>query len=383
MTEPALFQNFSDLLLWFFFAVMTAAVIVAVLRPLRRSKAAGGADREVALYRDQLAEVERDVERGVIELAEAEAAKVEVSRRLLAAADALEKEHGGAGARNPLSVRAVGLAIMVAVPIVSLCLYLSLGSPGLPDEPFKERMAAPVDQMPLDALVLRVEEHLKADPKDVRGWEVLAPAYVRQRRFDDAVNAWSQAIALGGENAARLAARGEARVFAAGSIVPEARDDFSKAVELDPLEPRAQYYLGVAEVEAGKKDAAIARWKKLLGAAPKDVPWRAGLEAELSQVENPDKAAATAPGPNAAQVGAAASMSPEERQKMIEGMVGGLAARLEKSPNDIEGWLRLIRAYGVLGKKPEAQAALAKARETFAKDKASLSRLDEAEKTLP
>jgi cytochrome c-type biogenesis protein CcmH len=244
-------------------------------------------------------------------------------------------------------------------------------------------MAAPVDQMPLDALVLRVEEHLKADAKDVRGWEVLAPAYVRQRRFDDAVNAWSQAIALGGENAARLAARGEARVFAAGSIVPEARDDFSKAVELDPLEPRAQYYLGVAEVEAGKKDAAIARWKKLLGAAPKDAPWRAGLEAELSQVENPDKAAATAPGPNAAQVGAAASMSPEERQKMIEGMVGGLAARLEKSPNDIEGWLRLIRAYGVLGKKPEAQAALAKARETFAKDKASLSRLDEAEKTLP
>ncbi|MEN6541976.1 c-type cytochrome biogenesis protein CcmI [Parvibaculum sp.] len=376
-------QTFSDLLLWFFFAVMTAAVIAAVLRPLRRTKAAGGADREVALYRDQLAEVERDVERGVIEPAEAEAAKVEVSRRLLAAADAMENERARPGVRNGFSARAVALAVIVAVPAISLGLYLALGSPGLPDEPFKERMAAPVEQLPLDALVLRVEEHLKADPKDLRGWEVLAPAYVRQRRFDDAANAWSQAIALGGETAARLAARGEAKVFAAGGIAPKAHDDFQKAVALDPHEPRAQYYLGAAEVEAGKKDAAIARWKSLLASAPKDAPWRASLEAELARLENPGASGATAPGPDAAQVGAAANMSPEERQKMIEGMVGGLAARLEKSPNDIEGWLRLVRAYGVLGKKPEALASLAKARQAFVNDKAALARLDEAEKALP
>lgn len=376
-------QTLSDLLLWFLFAAMTAGVILGVLRPLRRKKAASGAEREVALYRDQLAEVERDVERGVIEPAEGEAAKVEVSRRLLAAADALEEERADVGVRTGLSARAVALVIMVALPVFSLGLYLALGSPGLPDQPFKERMAAPVEQLPIDALVLRVEEHLKSDPKDVRGWEVLAPAYIRQRRYDDAANAWSQAIALGGESAARLAARGEARVFAAGGLSPEAREDFRKAAALDTHEPRAQYYLGAAEVEDDKKDAATARWKALLASAPKDAPWRASLEAELAQLENPAASNANAPGPNASQVGAAASMSPEDRQKMIEGMVGGLAARLEKSPNDIDGWLRLIRAYGVLGKKPDAQAALAKARQAFATDKLALARLDEAEKALP
>ncbi len=376
-------QTLSDLLLWFLFAAMTAGVILGVLRPLRRKKAASGAEREVALYRDQLAEVERDVERGVIEPAEGEAAKVEVSRRLLAAADALEEERADVGVRTGLSARAVALVIMVALPVFSLGLYLALGSPGLPDQPFKERMAAPVEQLPIDALVLRVEEHLKSDPKDVRGWEVLAPAYIRQRRYDDAANAWSQAIALGGESAARLAARGEARVFAAGGLSPEAREDFRKAAALDTHEPRAQYYLGAAEVEDDKKDAATARWKALLASAPKDAPWRASLEAELAQLENPAASNANAPGPNASQVGAAASMSPEDRQKMIEGMVGGLAARLEKSPNDIDGWLRLIRAYGVLGKKPDAQAALAKARQTFATDKLALARLDEVEKALP
>ena len=376
-------QTLSDLLLWFLFAAMTAGVILGVLRPLRRKKAASGAEREVALYRDQLAEVERDVERGVIEPAEGEAAKVEVSRRLLAAADALEEERADVGVRTGLSARAVALVIMVALPVFSLGLYLALGSPGLPDQPFKERMAAPVEQLPIDALVLRVEEHLKSDPKDVRGWEVLAPAYIRQRRYDDAANAWSQAIALGGESAARLAARGEARVFAAGGLSPEAREDFRKAAALDTHEPRAQYYLGAAEVEDDKKDAATARWKALLASAPKDAPWRASLEAELAQLENPAASSANAPGPNASQVGAAASMSPEDRQKMIEGMVGGLAARLEKSPNDIDGWLRLIRAYGVLGKKPDAQAALAKARQAFATDKLALARLDEAEKALP
>ncbi|KAB7741574.1 c-type cytochrome biogenesis protein CcmI [Parvibaculum sedimenti] len=381
-------QTLSDLPLWFLFAVLTAGVILAVLRPLRRKRVAGGDDREVTLYRDQLAEVERDVERGVIEPAEAEAAKVEVSRRLLAAAEALEKERAEAGGRKGLSGRGVALAISIAVPVFSMALYLALGSPGLPDQPFNARMAAPVEQLPIDALVLRVEEHLKADPKDLRGWEVLAPAYIRQRRYDDAANAWSQAIALGGESAARLAARGEARVFAAGGLAPEAREDFRKAAALDPHEPRAQYYLGVAEVEDGKKDAAIARWKALLASAPGNASWRPSLEAELARLENPNapRANATmsnAPGPNAAQLGAAANMSPEDRQKMIEGMVGGLAARLEKSPDDIEGWLRLIRAYGVLGKKPEAQAALAQARRTFTSDKAALARLDEAEKALP
>lgn len=357
---------------------MTAGVIVAVLRPLGRRQSAGADGREIALYRDQLAEVERDLERGAIEPAEAEAARVEVSRRLLAAADAQEKEAGATGGQG-LSRRFVAMAIVIAVPALALVVYLGLGSPGLPDQPFAARMAGPVEKLPIDALVLRVEQHLKEDPKDLRGWEVLAPAYVRQRRYQDAAEAWSRAIELDGETALRLAARGEAEVFAAkGIVVPAAREDFAKAVALDPQEPRAQYYMGVAEIEDGKKDAAAARWKAMIASAPADAPWRASIESELARLENPN-----APGPDAGQVDAAANMSPQARQKMIEGMVGGLAARLDKAPNDIEGWLRLIRAYGVLGKRTEAEAALGRARTVFAGDKAALSRLDAAEKALP
>lgn len=370
-----------EIVLWLLFAAMTGAAIAALLRPLSRRIEAEADHRELDLYKDQLAEISRDLERGLIEPVEAEAAKVEVSRRLIAAADALEKRKAEGAGKRGKARRSTALAIIVALPAISLAIYLALGSPALPDLPFSQRMAAPVDKLPLDALVLRVEQHLKDDPKDIRGWEVLGPAYIRQQRYADAVNAWSEAIALGGETAGRLAARGEARALAEGGVVvPAAREDFAKAAGLDPKEPRAQYYLGIAEIEDGKKDAAAKRWKALLASAPKDAPWRPSVEAELAALENPGQAQ---PGPTADQVGAAANMSPEARQQMIEGMVGKLAARLEKAPNDLQGWLRLIRAYGVLGKRAEAEAALARARATFAGDKAALASLDEAEKDLP
>lgn len=370
-----------EIVLWLLFAAMTGAAIAALLRPLSRRIEAEADHRELDLYKDQLAEISRDLERGLIEPVEAEAAKVEVSRRLIAAADALEKRKAEGAGKRGKARRSTALAIIVALPAISLAIYLALGSPALPDLPFSQRMAAPVDKLPLDALVLRVEQHLKDDPKDIRGWEVLGPAYIRQQRYADAVNAWSEAIALGGETAGRLAARGEARALAEGGVVvPAAREDFAKAAALDPKEPRAQYYLGIAEIEDGKKDAAAKRWKALLASAPKDAPWRPSVEAELAALENPGQAQ---PGPTADQVGAAANMSPEARQQMIEGMVGKLAARLEKAPNDLQGWLRLIRAYGVLGKRAEAETALARARATFAGDKAALASLDEAEKDLP
>lgn len=363
-----------NLLLWLGFAVMTAAVVWALLRPFGRQPEIEGQARDVELYRDQLAEVSRDLERGVIAPAEAEAAKIEVSRRLLAAADAAERE-GAAPRRSP---RFVALLMLLAVPLLSLGLYLDLGSPDLPDVPFAPRVAGPANELPLDALVLKVEQHLKSDPADLRGWEVLAPAYIRQGNFPAAATAWSRAILLGGETAARLAARGEAEVLAANGVVtPAARDDFAKAVEKDAHEPRAQFYLGIADVQDNKKDEAVARWTKLLASAPKDAPWRASVEAELAGLKNP------APGPTAEQADAAANMTPEARQQMIEGMVSGLAARLDKKPDDLAGWLRLVRAYGVLGKRPEADAALGKARAIFASDKAALAELDAAEKGLP
>ncbi len=369
---------FSGLPLWLIFAALTGAVIWALLRPLKtaRERQAGGS--EVALYRDQLAELSRDVERGLIGENEAEAARIEISRRLIVAADAAERE-SAAPAASRGSRRLAIVAIVVALPVFSLALYLTLGSPELPDMPFTARMDKPVTELPLDALVLKVEQHLKDNPEDLRGWEVVAPGYMRQGRFAEAAGAWSRAIAIGGETSGRLAARGEAEVMGAnGAVPPEARADFAKAVALDPKEPRAQFYLGLADAQEGKKDAAAKRWTELLATAPKDAPWRAGVEAELA-----DLTGKAPPGPTAEQAGAAADMAPEARKQMIEGMVAKLAARLDESPNDIEGWLRLIRSYGVLGKPAEAKEALARARKTFAADPASLARLDDAEKSLP
>jgi cytochrome c-type biogenesis protein CcmH len=364
------------LLLWIGFAVMTGAVVWALLRPLAKRSEGKGDAQDLALYRDQLAEVSRDLERGVIAPLEAEAAKIEVSRRLLAAADAVEREKATPGGRR--SPRAIALLVMLAVPVLSLGLYLSLGSPDMPDVPFAPRVTGPADQLPLDALVLKVEQHLKDNPADLRGWEVLGPAYIRQGNFTAAITAWSRAIILGGETGSRFAARGEAEVLSANGVVtPSAREDFVKAVKLNAHEPRAQFYLGIADVQDGKKDAAARRWKALLAAAPKNAPWRASVEAELRSLTNP------ASGPTAEQAGAAADMTPEARQQMIEGMVSGLATRLDKNPNDLAGWLRLIRAYGVLGKHGEAEAALSRARTTFATDKSALAELDAAEKSLP
>lgn len=363
-----------NLLLWIVFAVLTGGVIWALLVPMqpkgKRATRAKDESEDVTLYRDQLAEVARDVERGVMGAAEAESARIEVSRRLLAATDAAQKAEA-----TPVrsSSRIVGLAMILCVPVLSLGIYLAVGSPDLPDAPFAPRIAGPASDLPLDALVLKVEQHLKEHPDDVRGWEVLAPAYIRQRNFQAAVSAWSRTMALGGETAARLAARGEAEVFAAdGSLTPAARQDFAQAVSLEPSEPRAQYYLGLADIEDGHKEKAIARWKKLLADAPKDAPWRGSIEGELAALENP--------GPSAADAQAAADMTPEDRQQMIESMVGRLADRLEQKPDDLSGWLRLIRAYGVLGKPDAAASALTKARATFASDPSALKALDAAAK---
>lgn len=370
----------ANLLLWIGFALLTGCVIWGLLIPFKAKRAreatVAESGKDVALYRDQLAEVERDVERGVMGEAEAEAARIEVSRRLLAAVDANKSDV----APSKTSPRSIALAMIVFIPAVSLGLYLMLGSPEVPDEPFAPRVAGPANELPLDALVYKVEQHLKEKPGDLQGWEVLGPAYVRQRNFPGAITAWTRAMELGGVTAARLAARGEAEFFMSnGSMTPEAQDDFEKAVKLDPLEPRAQYYLGLADIRDGNKDKAIARWKKLLANAPKDAPWRASVEADLAKLLQP----APLGGPTMADAQAAGNMTPEARQQMISTMVARLAGRLEQNPNDLPGWLRLIRSYGVLGKLDEAKQALVTARKTFAGDKSALAQLDDAEKALP
>ena len=190
------------MMLWIIFAVMTAAAVSAVLWPLGRKPRAlgGGSDRLV--YQDQLLEIDRDRAAGLIGEPEAESARIEISRRLLAAADA-EAPAAPAAAQPLWRRRVAAIAVIVVVPAVALGFYLKLGSPDVPDQSAFARVNTLPDHQSIAGLVSQVEAHLASNPNDGAGWEVLAPVYLRTGRFDDAVMAWRKAIALNGDSPAR------------------------------------------------------------------------------------------------------------------------------------------------------------------------------------
>ena len=199
--------------LWFVFALMTVAAIFAVLWPLGRSAPAAADGSEAVVYKDQLAEIDRDMAAGLIGPAEAEAARVEISRRLLAAADG-EREPP---VKSNLHLRrSAALLALIGLPIVAGAFYLPLGSPQLGDFPLAARSRVADANQPLNNLVAQVEAHLEKNPTDGRGWSVLAPVLVRLGRYDDAVRAYRNSITYNGESADRRADLGEA-LAAAGA----------------------------------------------------------------------------------------------------------------------------------------------------------------------
>jgi cytochrome c-type biogenesis protein CcmH len=380
------------MMLWFALALMTAAAIFAVLWPLalRTSQLRSGSD--VAVYRDQLDEIERDRAAGLIEDNEAAGAQVEVSRRLIAAVDA-QAAPGGAptiAASTPATTtlaatwrrRAVAIVALVALPIGAAGFYLAVGSPLLPDQPLAQRLAAARNTQSIDGLIARVETHLEQNPDDGRGWEVIAPIYSRLGRLEDAVTARRNALRLNGDTAERVVALGEALVLAANGVVTaEAKAAFEKAVALDGSDAQARYFLGLAAEQDGKLAQAAEIWRALLATAPPDARWREFLQRALARVDGGAGRAAPA-GPSEEQIAASSDMSADQRSTMIRGMVARLAERLQNDGTDIEGWMRLVRSYMVLGQPDKARAAVADARRALAGDAAKLRRLDELIKEL-
>jgi len=375
------------MLLWIVMAALTAAASLAVLIPLgRQTHAAAHAGAARSIYRDQLDELARDRERGLIGDAEADAARIEISRRLL-------NSDSGATAETPASrpaYRVERLVALVLIPLLAIGTYLYVGSPQLADRPIGSREAEPTAQGNVDDLIAKVESHLAANPEDGRGWEVLSPIYMRLGRFDDAVRALGNAKRLLGSTAERESLYGEALTRASGNVVTEdARAAFDRALKFDPDDVRSRFFLAMALGQAGRKDDAIAAWKALIASAPADAPWLSAAQAELAQFQPTSTVAATAPtagpvapGPTASDIAAAAQQSPAERQQMIEGMVSGLAARLDADPSDTTGWERLFRAYMVLGKPDEARAALSRARAGLAEKPELLAVVEQAARDI-
>jgi cytochrome c-type biogenesis protein CcmH len=367
-------------MIWLVLALMTAAAILAVLWPLSRARMVVSGDGGVAVYRDQLTEIERDRAAGRIGEAEAEAARIEVSRRLLAAAETNPADAGEAPAGARWRRRATAVAALAALPLGTLGLYLWLGSPGVPGEPLAARLQAPPEQRTLATLIGQVEQHLARNPEDGRGWEVLAPVYMRLGRFDEAVKARRNALRLLGTSAAREADLGEALVAQANGIVTaEAKGSFDRAVALDARDARARFFVGLAAEQDGRPAEAATMWRQLLADAPAGAAWTEFVRQSLARIEGTAgvPAGAPAPGPSEQDVAAASDLTPQQRSEMVRGMVERLAERLKRDGSDVEGWIRLVRAYTVLGERDKARDAASEARQALKAEPDKVRRLDE------
>lgn len=373
------------MVLWIVFAILTALALGAVMWPALRSGAAREGGSDVAVYRDQLKELEAELARGQIGKAEGKAARIEISRRLLAAgeAEALEAKADKSNAAHEGDLKILGAAALT-LPALAVAAYLALGSPGLPGAPHAERLAQVEAEargaQAISRLVAQVEARLREEPQDGRGWEVIAPVYARLGRYGDAAEAYERAGALLGKSAQRLEGYGEARALADNGIVgDQSKRAFEAALKLDKTLAKSRFWLGVALEQDGRTQDALAAWRVLLAEAEAEAPWRGFVEERIARVSGqapaPNKPRPQ-PGPDAQDIEAAGRMEAGDRAQMINAMVERLANRLAQNGDDLEGWLRLTRSYMVIGNRDGAAKALKTARGTFASEAEALAKLD-------
>ncbi len=259
------------------------------------------------------------------------------------------------------------------------------------------RRAAPHD---LETAVQQLEAKLAQSPDDQEGWRLLARSYAELGQPDKAADAAKRAASLGAKpgDAEAQSARGEDLVTAANGVVgSDARQAFAAALAADPSDPRARFFMALAAAQDGDSEAALTRWLALEKDSPPDAPWLGGLRSNIARLAQqmglssdalaarrakvvsvapiaaaPEpvsapapaaaaSAAAPGPGPSAADVAAAQNMSDADRAQMIQAMVARLAARMEQTPQDVDGWMRLARAYAVLGEKDKSLDAYRRA----------------------
>ncbi|HEX2655953.1 MAG TPA: c-type cytochrome biogenesis protein CcmI [Xanthobacteraceae bacterium] len=368
--------------MWLLFVFMTAAAIFAVLWPLSRKPVLGRSGSDLAVYEDQIQEIARDRAAGLIAEGEAAAAHIEVSRRLLAAADAAAVEKDWK-TRFPSSWRrrAAGIVALVILPAISASLYLVLGSPRLEDYPLAARLETNPETRSIEGMLAQVETHLDRNPEDGAGWQVIAPVYMRLGRFDDAVKARRNALRILGATAERESDLGEALVAAAnGMVTIDAKQAFNRALVKDPKFAKAKFFMGLSFEQDGKREEAVAIWRNLIKESPPAAPWVAYVKEQLARLDGKQPEAAN--GPSSDDIAAAGNLTPQEQSAMVRGMVERLAERLRQQGDDIEGWLRLVQAYTVLGERDKAIAAAADARRALAAYPDRMQRIDDLVRNL-
>ena len=359
-------------LFWLAAAGLTAIIIAVLVWPLWRRPTAfpNRSAHDLEVYRDQLSELERDLERGLIDASQADAARTEISRRILAVTvspSVLPASSDLAPPPPPTQQRRVALALLVLVPLTAWGLYLVIGRPDLPAQPLAARSnPAIADGMPANIVeaVSKLAERLKGEPSDLEGWVLLGQSLTKLNRPTEAVDAWRHALALAKDDPSIQDSLAYALTRANQGLVPgEAHQLFEAVLAEHPDDPQARYFQALALAQGGDFRGALDHWTALAAASPANAPWLPMVQRAIADMaprfgldpikavppprppqSQPDK---TASAPSS--VAATMPTNPEERTLMIRSMVDDLAARLATSPNDIAGWLRLARAYQVLG----------------------------------
>jgi cytochrome c-type biogenesis protein CcmH len=356
------------MLLWLVLALLTGSAVGLVLWPLGRpSKASDEGATDTAFYQAQVAEIERDAQRGLLAPEEAESSRTEAGRRLLASA----RREAEASIGTPLSSesarrRWAAALTLVFVPALSLMIYLWTGSPNAPDQPLASR-AAPLDETDMARALAEIEAHLAQNPNDGRGYEVVAPVYLQLGRGQDAAKAYRNAMRILGETPQRLADFAEALIVAGEGIVSaEARAALDKALAGDKTIAKARFYRAQSYDQDGEREKALALYRSLEAEAPPGSGLAGMLADRITKLGG-------APSDQAATI---AAMPEADRDAMIRSMVAGLSARLTDNGADVDGWMKLMRSYVVLGEPAKAVEALDRARAALAGDSAGRERVE-------
>lgn len=391
--------------------ILTALLIAAFLgyamfRGRKNREPAAAYDLRV--YREQLAGVDRDLARGVVSEADAERVRTEISRRILAADAQMQAQTDQDG--PPLWANVVAISVVAAVLVGGgFWMYRQMGAAGLPDQPLELRKemaealradrpsqaqveadlpAAPQPQLDESyaALLEQLRETVSARPDDLQGHILLAQHEANAGNFRAAYAAQQRVIELSGDAAPADAYSHLAEMMilsANGYVSPEAEEALKQALQRDPRHGPANYYLGQMMVQVGRPDIGYRIWIDALRVAPPGAPWVEAIYAQLDDlafragVFNPPNIPAPS-GPSREDIDAAAALTPEERQEMIQGMVNQLSDRLATEGGPIEDWAQLIAALGVLGEGQRAIDIMKEAVDIFAGDTEALELLDAA-----
>lgn len=359
------------MMLWAIFLLMIVTVLAFLLLPLLReqTRMPERADYDSAIYRDQLAEVARDVERGLLTEDQADDAKIEIYKRSMATEIADYKSELAKDSRRSKLILA--LVALIVLPLGSFAIYSYLGSPELPGRPFAGRQHDPEFVVAREAKNLAAELNTKPDAK---GYERLGDMYYAIHDYDNAVAAYQKSLKIDGKNSNLWSGLGDVMVLSqSGMIGPEARDAFINALKLDPRDPRANFYLGLSEMQIGEAQKAVAIWKQVVKDSPPDASWVPMVKEHIELASKQggfDPSAITPEPPSLTAMPDAAEimgMNATDQNAMIHKMVDRLAAELKANPNNLEGWERLAKSYRVLGEADKAAEAESKIKELKAK----------------